>query len=424
MQRPAATGRCAGLHHALALREQLGDHHGAALTRHNLHLMTPPDPPPPPARRRQWRQRSRHWRQRLLALASLLGLSIFLLILVWRVIAPAEPASTTTTPTNPPTTTTTAGTTTLPSPPTTRVSPGGPGIAAPGTIQFPAIAVGAATTRAFPILSTGTGPLRLGGFELTGNTADFAVDDQCRYLTLRPGRSCQPAVKFTPTARGIRSATLVIHQNLPGPATYVLLTGTGLPGTQPTVDPPLLRPSRWDFGSVDISPVHPPTSHTFTVVNPNAQPLAIAGVSVTGDPAFSVSGDECSTSTLAPQGSCIVTVAFSPTTLGIRTGVLAVSSAPGSSSTAALTGSGFVRLTLTVSSHGTVQDGQGRTCSAICTTRISAPDQASITLTVTTVAGYQFTGWGDACSDVQAATCHLDRTRDTTVSAWFTAVPN
>ena len=35
------------LHHALALREQLGDHQGAALTRHNLEIMTPPAPPVP-----------------------------------------------------------------------------------------------------------------------------------------------------------------------------------------------------------------------------------------------------------------------------------------------------------------------------------------------------------------------------------------
>src|SRR6266545_4308773 len=35
------------LNQALALREQLGDHEGAALTRHNLEIMTPPAPPVP-----------------------------------------------------------------------------------------------------------------------------------------------------------------------------------------------------------------------------------------------------------------------------------------------------------------------------------------------------------------------------------------
>jgi hypothetical protein len=55
--------------------------------------------------------------------------------------------------------------------------------------------------------------------------------------------------------------------------------------------------------------------------------------------------------------------------------------------------------------------------------RISASDQASMMLTVTEVNGYYFTGWGDACSGAPVP-CHLALTRDTTVSAWFTAIPN
>src|SRR6266545_1144858 len=308
------------LNQALELRQQLGDHQGAALTQHNLYVMTSPDPtfeppqppPPPPDPRRERRERWRKWRRR----AALVGLSVFLLVLVWRMIAPAQtsPVTASTTTTLPKQTTTTRT-----SPSTTRVSPIGPsppGIAAPGTLQFPPIAVGAATTRAFQIGSVGTGPLRLGSFELSGNSADFAVDDHCRHRTLQPGQSCRPTVSFTPTAEGSRRATLTIHQNLPGPATHVVLIGTGLPGTQPPVQPPQLTPTQWNFGSVDISPGYPATGHTFTVDNPNSQPLAITSVSVSGDPAFSVK-DDCPRSTpLAPQGSCTVSVAFDPTRLG------------------------------------------------------------------------------------------------------------
>jgi hypothetical protein len=125
-----------------------------------------------------------------------------------------------------------------------------------------------------------------------------------------------------------------------------------------------------------------------------------------------------------------VVVAFSPTTLGARTGVLTISSAQGSSSTAKLTGSGFVQLTLTVSGRGTVRDDQGHTCSglATCTTRISASDQASITLTATPITatptdpGTDFLGWGDACDHRdQASSCDLNLTKDTDVSAKFNA---
>jgi hypothetical protein len=221
------------LHHALALREQLGDHEGAALTRHNLEIMTPPAPPvPPPAQPGHWRER---WRKRLPALASLLGLFVFLLVLGLRVIVHAQPPP----PTTSTTTTSTKPTTIRTSPPTTNVSHSGPGIAAPGTIQFPPTAIGAATTQPFAIGSIGTGQLRLGSFELSGDSADFAVNDHCRHHTLEPGQSCQPTVTFTPTAQGSRSATLTIHQNLPGPPTHVLLTGTGQPGSD--LRPPILK---------------------------------------------------------------------------------------------------------------------------------------------------------------------------------------
>ena len=105
-----------------------------------------------------------------------------------------------------------------------------PGFAGPTSIQFASTAVGSSATQAFDVTSAGTGPLRLGDFELEGDRADFTADRHCRHVLLPPGRSCHITVQFTPTAEGSRNATLIIHQNLPGPASRVQLAGIGLTG--------------------------------------------------------------------------------------------------------------------------------------------------------------------------------------------------
>jgi hypothetical protein len=88
------------------------------------------------------------------------------------------------------------------------------------------------------VRSTGTEELRLTGFEVEGaSDGEFVVPEDCAG-PLAPGGSCQIAVRFHPLAAGPRQAVLVIHQNLPGPATRVTLSGTGLPGdSTPPTDP-------------------------------------------------------------------------------------------------------------------------------------------------------------------------------------------
>jgi hypothetical protein len=235
---------------ALELRQQRGDREGAALTRHNLALLSPPAPPtggsdsrPRPSVGQRLAQRARRVRQRLPALLSLAGLFAFLIIFVWRTFALPTTATSTTTTTHVTTTTTRPGSpttttlppgsarTTRPTGPTGPTGPGGPaqpGFAAPSSVRFPSTAVGGSATRAFQVTSTGTGPLRLDDFELDGDRADFTADRHCRHVLLSPSRSCQITVQFRPTTAGSRRATLTIHQNLPGPPSLVRLAGTGV----------------------------------------------------------------------------------------------------------------------------------------------------------------------------------------------------
>jgi hypothetical protein len=90
------------------------------------------------------------------------------------------------------------------------------------------------------ITSTGGTALDITGVEITGPnsgdfTAVFTAHSDCAQ-PLDPGQSCVLPVHFTPSQSGDRTATLVIHQNLPSPdhGTPLQLTGTGTGTPQPS----------------------------------------------------------------------------------------------------------------------------------------------------------------------------------------------
>lgn len=78
------------------------------------------------------------------------------------------------------------------------------------------VTIGASATREFVIENTGTGILTLSGtppVRLTEtNTDDFEVVSQPS-TTVQPGDAIPFTVRFTPSATGTRSATVVITNN-------------------------------------------------------------------------------------------------------------------------------------------------------------------------------------------------------------------
>jgi len=99
-------------------------------------------------------------------------------------------------------------------------------LAPPGTLDFGSTQA----PRNVTITSTGVVPLHITYVEVTGaNSGDFTVGDECKDKWLDPDQSCVMTVQFQPSAGGERSATLVIHQNLPPPdhGTPLQLAGTG-----------------------------------------------------------------------------------------------------------------------------------------------------------------------------------------------------
>jgi FHA domain len=122
-------------------------------------------------------------------------------------------------------------------------APAATGTADPTVVASPvdcgAVAVGV-TASCAPVVLTynGDAQLHITGVEMTGEHAgDFTAGDECVDRRLDPGQTCGTSITFRPSATDQRSATLVIHQNLPAPdtGTRAALVGTGGPGR--AVDP-------------------------------------------------------------------------------------------------------------------------------------------------------------------------------------------
>jgi hypothetical protein len=230
------------------------------------------------------------------------------------------------------------------------------------------------------------------------------------------------------------SATLATGSPVTGPSGTGRAHGTPSPSprTGPSVLSPLsISPAQVQFGQADISPGSQPLSGTVSITNPNSQAVAITSISTSGDPAFSVTGTGCAGS-LAANGRCTVSVQFAPHTLGEVQGALAVEGG-GRSSSASLTGSGFVALTITIAtdpkapgpgSPGTVRDNMGlTTCDSACTVQITSADQTRLTLTEAPRPSsgpdrYAFEAWGGSCSGSDP-TCTPDLSQDANVTAVF-----
>lgn len=98
---------------------------------------------------------------------------------------------------------------------------------------------GAGRCPALTVRSVGTADLRVTGVAVEGGPAgEFRATAACPGPLPR-GASCSIAVEFHPSGAGPRQAVLVVHQNLPGPATRVTLHGTGQDqgGSSPGPDP-------------------------------------------------------------------------------------------------------------------------------------------------------------------------------------------
>src|SRR5262249_7191582 len=158
----------------------------------------------------------------------------------------------------------------------------------------------------------------------------FSITTNTCGLTLPAGGSCNVSVVFDPASAGAASDFLQVSFGSPAATKSVQLLGTG---AVPNI---VLSSETIDFG---MQPLSSDTQKTVTVTNVGNASLTGILVSVTGvnTSDFSIVGDDCSSTSLPPNTSCLVTLAFVPNAAGSRAASLTLSSnAGGSPRTASL----------------------------------------------------------------------------------------
>lgn len=203
----------------------------------------------------------------------------------------------------------------------------------PPTLTFAAQGVGTSSaSQAVTVMNTGTVPVTIssivpaGDFSVTSNTCPASTS------TLATSSSCTIGVTFTPTATGTRTGTLMVTDNASGSPQAVTLTGTGT-GTSLS-----LSSNSLTFTSVTVGSSAPTQPVTLTNNGTTIITSLTAAISA-GASDYSISANTCGTS-LALAGTCAVTITFTPSTTGTRTGTLTFTDSVGTQNVS-LTGTGF-----------------------------------------------------------------------------------
>ena len=158
----------------------------------------------------------------------------------------------------------------------------------------------------------------------------YAATNTCG-SSLGANASCTISVTFTPASPGTAAGILTISDGAPASPQLVSLTGLGT-GSGPAVE---LSATTLNFGDETVGKTS--AAQTLTVTNSGTSTLTISNVTASGDYAET---STCITS-LAPNATCTVTVTFTPTMSGTRTGAVTLTdNAANSPQTVNLTGIG------------------------------------------------------------------------------------
>ena len=196
------------------------------------------------------------------------------------------------------------------------------------------------TTKTLTLKNTQSVPLTIAQISTSGN---FSQTSNCPVSpnTLAPKLACSISVTFTPTAVGVQTGALMVTDDASNSPQTAQLTGTGLIAAG-------VSPATLSFGNLIVGTTS--AAKVATVQNNQTSRLTIAGISTSGDFA-QTSNCPLFPNTLGAKLSCTISVTFTPTASGTRTGTLMVNDdAPNTPQIAQLTGTGSVPITLTPSS--------------------------------------------------------------------------
>ncbi|MDR3676720.1 MAG: choice-of-anchor D domain-containing protein [Acidobacteriota bacterium] len=239
------------------------------------------------------------------------------------------------------------------------------------------------TAQVVTLNNTGNAALTISSITFTGtNSGDFAETTTCG-STLASGSSCTFSVTFTPLAAGSRTASLVITDNsndVTGSQQSVSLTGTG---TGPVVS---LSATSLAFGSQSLNTSS--ASLGVTLTNTGNASLTITSISVTGTNAGDFTQTNTCVSPVAANGTCTITVKFTPTAILSRNASVTITdNATSSPQTVTLTGTGTASIVSLSAATLTFSSQTILTSSASQTITLTNTGNVSLTLTSISVTG-------------------------------------
>ncbi len=209
---------------------------------------------------------------------------------------------------------------------------------APPSHNFPDQVVG---TTSAPQLFTVTNsdavnPLNVSAVILQTGTEFSIVSEDCTTSSpIAPLGTCSISVDFSPSAVASFSDNIQIDSDDPASPELVPLSGDGV---QPEVT---LTPTSLSFGNQLVGTTS--ATQSVTVENTGTSDLTVTLVDLAVGTEYAIATEDCTTSSpIAPSGTCTIDVEFSPTTTGLLTDDLQITSdAPTSVDTVPLDGTGI-----------------------------------------------------------------------------------
>jgi hypothetical protein len=223
----------------------------------------------------------------------------------------------------------------------------------PSGLVFQSLNVGATSLPQAVNLTTGDSTIAISSIGIGGtNPGDFAQTSTCA-SSVPSGTQCTISVTFSPTAVGLRKASLIIADTENGsPVTHVV----ALTGSTSTVQ---LSASSLTFGTQSIGVTTAP--QTVTVTNVGSSPLTISGVVASSDFAET---NNCTKGPLQPGTNCVVNVTYTATTSGASLGALTITdNVPGSPQVVLLNGTGLTPDFAVASESPSISIAAGQTAS-------------------------------------------------------------
>jgi hypothetical protein len=187
---------------------------------------------------------------------------------------------------------------------------------APASVSFQVLRTVETTSlpQTVKVTNVGSATLDVTGIHFAGpNGGDFAQSNNCT-PTVAVGASCLITVTFTPTAQGVRTASVSITDNAPGSLQTVPLTGRGT----------FLQwaPRSLNMGNQKAGTSSAPRNVTLTNAGPT--PITLYSIGIGGvNPGDFGQTNTCGSS-LNPGASCTIQVTFTPTAVGGRIGHVAI----------------------------------------------------------------------------------------------------